>query len=141
MQKMDVRNENEVYEQAVVNVEGTTFEVLQLMGDVEIDEYLEEADSVQELKASIPVIGQHQYIKVTFSKRLKDSIENWDTDASEEVGIDEYLNFIPANEEQFNQLTPAQLYALASTLFVDMWSYTTFENPNILEEHVVIQEG
>lgn len=142
LEKMDIRQENEVFEQAVYTVEGTAFEVLQLMGDIEVDEFIEEAGSVLELQASIPVIGQYQYIKVDFKRGLKDALTGWDTDATGmvDVDVDDFIGYIPSNAEQVSQLTPEQLYALA-TLFVDVYAYTSFEDPNILEDFVDIKEG
>lgn len=140
LEKMDIRQENEVFEQAVYTVEGTAFEVLQLMGDIEVDEFIEESGSVLELQASIPVIGQYQYIKVDFKRWLKDALTGWDTDATDLIDVDEFIGYIPSNAEQVSQLTPEQLYALA-TLFVDVYAYTSFEDPNILEGFVDIKEG
>lgn len=141
MEKLDISQVNEVFEQAVYEQDGTTFEVLQLMNDVDVDELIEEADSIPELQASIPVIGQYQYIKVTFSKQLRDAIANWDTDATAVVDVEDFIRFIPSTEEQVGQLTPEQLYTIVSTYLVDMYAYTSFENPNVLEDHVVIKEG
>lgn len=141
MEKLDIRNDNEVFEQAVYAQDGTTFEVLQLMDDVDVDDIISEVDSIPELQASIPVIGQYQYIKVTFSKQLRDAIINWDTDATDVIEPEDWVRFIPATEEQVEQLTTEQLYTIVSTYLVDMYSYTSFENPNVLEEHVVIKEG
>ena len=140
LEKMDIRQENEVFEQAVYTVEGTAFEVLQLMGDIEVDEFIEDSGSVLELQASIPVIGQYQYIKVDFKRGLKDALTGWDTDATGMVDVDDFIGYIPSNAEQVSQLTPEQLYALA-TLFVDVYAYTSFEDPNILEDYVDIKEG
>lgn len=142
MQIVDISEMNEVFEQAVYETDGTTVEILQLMGDVDLDEFIGEVDNIQELQASIPVIGQYQYIKVTFSKALKDAINGWDTDATDVVLEDEeFINYLPINEEQLASLTTEQVYELASTFLVDVYSYTSFENPNILEGHVEIQEG
>lgn len=141
MEKLDISNVNEVFEQAVFVKDGTTFEVLQLMNDVDVDELIEEVDSIQELQASIPVIGQYQYIKVTFSKQLRDAIAGWDTSATDVLDVEEFIRYIPSTEEQVEQLTTEQLYTIVSTYLVDMYSYTSFENPNVLEEHVVIKEG
>lgn len=140
MQKLDISQDNEVFEQAVYVKEGTTFEVLQLMGDVEVDEFISEVDNLKELQASIPVIGQYQYIKVTFSKKLKEAISDWNSDASDLIVPEDWIRFVPSTQEEFDQLTDAQLYSLVSTYLIDMYSYTSFENPNVLEEHVVIDE-
>ena len=138
---MDIRSANEVYEQAVYHIEGTTFEVLQLMKEVDVDEYIEEVDSIKELLASIPVPGEYQYIKVTFSRGLTNAIADWDTDATDVVEPETWVNFLPNNEEQMGQLSPEQLYSLASANLVDVYSYTSFETPNILDGHVEILEG
>lgn len=138
---MDISKVNEVYEQAVYELEGTTFEVLQLMGDVNVDDYLDEVSTIKELQASLPVIGQYQYIKVEFSRGLTLAVVQWDTDATDLVSVEDWVQFIPSTEEQVQQLTVEQLYTLVATNFVDMYSYTSFENPNVLEGHVEIQEG
>lgn len=141
MEKLNVVDLNEVFEQAVFVKNGTTFEVLQVMEDVNVDDFIGEVDTIGELKASIPVIGQYQYIKVTFSKDLKDAILGWDSDATDVVEPEDWVKFVPATQEQFDQLTVEQLYNLVSTYIVDMYSYTSFESPNILEDFVTIQEG
>lgn len=140
MEKLDVSQLNEVFEQAIYAIDGNTYEVLQLMGDVDVDEYLDEVDSLEELQASIPVIGQYQYIKVDFSPKLKEEIQSWNSDATEIVDIENWISYVPSTEEQVEQLTPEQLYELTSTYFVDLYSYTSFENPNILEGHVIVRE-
>lgn len=141
LQKKDVTELNEVFEQAVYTIEGNKLDLLQLMGDVEVDEYIEEAEDIEELRAMIPVIGQYQRINVTFTPQLKKELEDWDSDARDIVELDEWLKYIPTNAEQLAELSEDQLYELVSIYLVDLTSYTTFEEPNILEGRVEITEG
>lgn len=141
MKKLNVVELNEVFETAVITREGNTFEVLQLMDVEGIDGHLEEVSTIKELMASIPVIGHYQYVKVSFTPKLKRSIAEWDTDATDLIEPEDWIHYVPENEEQVSELSDRQLYELVSTYIVDLQSYTSFEEDNILEDNVEIREG
>lgn len=141
MKKINVTELNEVFETAVIKREGNTFEVLQLMDVEDLDEHLEEVRTIKELMASIPVIGHYQYVSATFTPTLKRNIATWDTDATDLIAPEEWIHFVPENEEQMEELTDKQLYELLSIYLVDLYSYTSFEEDNILEDNVEVREG
>lgn len=141
MKKIDVTELNEVFETAVIKREGNTFEVLQLMEIEDLDEHIEEVRTIKELMASIPVIGHYQYVKATFTPELKRNIANWDTDATDLIAPEEWIQYVPENKEQVDELTDKQLYELLSIYLVDLYSYTSFEEDNILEDNVEVREG